>query len=116
MPLPKAKRLYETTGQAIALLRKKRKWSQQKLAEAASLSRASIANIERGHHRIQLHVLYYIAAALEVEPHDLLPHPAKARVDRALPQDIEKKLRTSNEAIAVRRLLVRGKGDAHEDS
>jgi len=116
MSLPQAKGLYEATGQAISVLRKQRKWSQQKLAEAAALSRASIANIERGRHRIQLHVLYDIAAALDVEPHDLLPHPAKSSVERRLPQDIEKKLRTSNEATAVRRLLVRGKGDTHESS
>ena len=110
MPQPRAKTLYAAAGQAIALLRKKRKWSQQKLALAASLSRASIANIERGHHRIQLHVLYDIASALDVDPHDLLPPPGKVTIERPLPEDLENKLKTSKEAAAVRRLLEKGKG------
>ena len=77
--------------------------TQEALAASSHLSRASIANIERGHHRIQLHILYEIAASLEVEPHDLLPHPAKARP--SLPEDVKRQLKTTKEVQAVSRLV-----------
>lgn len=96
--------LYREIGQAIVLLRtrQKPKMSQKSLADAVGISRASIANIERGHHRVQLHVLYDIAVALEVEPHDLLPHNA-SRVTH-LPEDVQKEL-TPRERTAVDRLI-----------
>jgi transcriptional regulator with XRE-family HTH domain len=79
--------------------------SQQTLAEAVGISRASIANIERGHHRVQLHVLYDIAMALEVELHDLLPHPDHQVVQ--LPEDVKKEL-NPRERAAVDRLIRSG--------
>src|SRR5690349_11139285 len=83
--------IYKRVGQAISRLRQKRrprKMSQQELATTVGVSRASIANIEQGRHRIQLHVLYDIAAALELEPHDLLPHIQGDRSGPSLPEDI----------------------------
>src|SRR2546423_15605173 len=100
--------LYREIGRAVSHLRSRRnpKMSQQTLAEAVGVSRASIANIERGHHRVQLHVLYDIATALDVEPHDLLPHPERAQATN-LPTDVSAKL-TQKERIAVDRLLRSG--------
>jgi transcriptional regulator with XRE-family HTH domain len=80
------------------------------LAEAAKISRASIANIERGHHRVQIHVLYEIAAALGVEAHDLLPHATRANAARRLPADVSKKLDPA-EQVAVGRLLDPKQGE-----
>ncbi len=86
--------------------------TQERLAQASGVSRASIANIEQGRHRIQLHVLYDIATALEVEPHDLLPHLRTARPQKRLPQDISSKLNSPKEALAVSRLLEGAKEEA----
>ena len=50
-----------------------RDFTQQALADKVSLTRTSITNIERGRQHIQLHTLYSLAKALEVEVVDLLP-------------------------------------------
>jgi transcriptional regulator with XRE-family HTH domain len=57
------------------LLRKERKgrFSQSELADRVGLSRASIANIERGNQRVPLHMLRVFARELGVEPQALLP-------------------------------------------
>jgi len=98
--------LYQQIGKAIQALRKqhKPKMSQQVLAEAIGVSRASIANIERGYHHVQIHVLYDLSVALEVEPHDLLPHPNNNTVESNLPADVTKEL-NPKERVAVGRLL-----------
>src|SRR4051812_36632308 len=46
--------------------------SQEDLAGAISLTRASVANIERGRQKIMAHTLLDIAAALKVSPSELL--------------------------------------------
>ena len=94
--------------------RRKPKMSQHALAEAVGISRASITNIERGHHRVQIHVLFDISTALEVEPHDLLPHINHTEFENRLPADVTKEL-NAKERIAVGRLLEGGKkGEANE--
>lgn len=48
--------------------------TQAKLAKAVGVSRTSIVNIEAGRQPVYLHHLVVIAAILEVEPADLIPH------------------------------------------
>lgn len=86
--------------------------SQQRLADAVGLSRASIVNIERGRHRIQIHVLYDIALALGVEVYALLPSTDATELADGLPSDFRREL-NPNELAAVGRLLrPRGTNDA----
>lgn len=80
--------------------------SQRALADAVNVSRTSIANIESGRHRVQIHVLYKLAAALGVEPHDLLPHVSKS-VSIIFPQEFTSELNDS-ELAAVGRLVKNG--------
>ena len=47
--------------------------SQGSLGKRVGLSRASVANIEKGRQRIPLHHLYRLAQALGVNAHTLLP-------------------------------------------
>jgi transcriptional regulator with XRE-family HTH domain len=110
--------IYKQTGEAIARMRRRRKprLTQQELANAAGISRASIANIERGRHRIQLHVLYDLAEALEVAPRDLLPDLRERAPRKSLPEDISRKLKTPREALAVSRLLESGRENGNEGS
>ena len=61
-------------GLAIAALRKLRGMSQDRLAEAANISRSHLSSIEAPNivRSFSLEVLYNIADALEVNPGDLL--------------------------------------------
>lgn len=66
--------IYALLGRAIAERRAKSRLTQKQLAEMVGVSRASIANAERGKQTISVHNLYAIAAALEVQSlADLLP-------------------------------------------
>jgi len=108
--------LYRRIGQTIRQLRKRRTppTSQEALAKSVGVSRVSVANMERGHHRIQIHVLYEIAHVLGVEPHDLLPHAEKPAAGTPLPRSFSEAL-SQNEQTAVARLLSserRGGGKA----
>jgi transcriptional regulator with XRE-family HTH domain len=105
--------LYLEIGRVIKQFRLRRapKMSQQGLADAVGMSRASIANIERGLHRVQLHVLYDIATALDVEPHDLLPHQDQQQQSTRVPKDVREDL-SAKEQAAVDRLLRSGKTQA----
>ena len=62
----------EKLGEEVRRLRKAAEMTQEELGEYCALSRASIANIERGHHRIHADTLVDLAVALEVKPCDLL--------------------------------------------
>jgi len=65
---------YEQVGARIAAARRgKRKLTQQALASMVSLSRTSIANIEKGRQNLLLHHFVDIADALQVELSDLVP-------------------------------------------
>lgn len=68
-------------GRRLAQCRKRAGVSQEKLAEALSLTRTSITNIEHGRQPIQLPTLYAIADALGIEPMDLMPGLAKVAVE-----------------------------------
>jgi DNA-binding XRE family transcriptional regulator len=60
--------------------------TQDSLAKSVSLTRTSITNIEKGRQKILLHTLADIAAALSVNPADLIPVPDEQslRFDRML--------------------------------
>ena len=53
--------------------------TQAELAEAVVLSRASVANIERGQQRVQLHVVVRIAEILDMDISELIPRQPTAR-------------------------------------
>ena len=111
-----AEELYRHIGERISNARQQRspKMSQQSLARAVGISRASIANIERGHHRVQIHVLYDIATTLNLDPVDLLPNIQNG-TRSSLPPDLSKDL-SPKERAAVGRLLQDGKEVQRNDS
>lgn len=65
--------VYEAVGARIHELRKQRGMTQDQLASQVDLTRTSITNIEAGRQKILLHTLFELAAALGVEPLELLP-------------------------------------------
>lgn len=68
--------LYEAIGNNIRRIRLRRGITQEALAGLTSLSRASIANIEKGRQRLLVHTLWEIARALDVDPGELFPRTA----------------------------------------
>jgi transcriptional regulator with XRE-family HTH domain len=79
--------LYAALGRRIAKLRKDRGLTQAGLAGLLGLTRASIANIERGRQKFLVHTVLQLVAALRVSPNDLLAGlgaPANAPLDALL--------------------------------
>jgi len=60
-------------GKLVRARRKKLDLTQDDLAQRVNLKRTSITNIEKGRQKIQLHTLFDLAAALEVDPVTLIP-------------------------------------------
>lgn len=58
--------IYEAFGSALATRRKEMGLTQAALATRVGMSRASIANIERGRQNVLLHHVYRLAEALEI--------------------------------------------------
>jgi transcriptional regulator with XRE-family HTH domain len=69
--------LYELIGQEVKKLRKTLHMTQRRLAEDASVARASIANLEAGRQRLPLDQLVKIANVLNVDYRALLPDPMR---------------------------------------
>jgi transcriptional regulator with XRE-family HTH domain len=79
--------LYVALGRRIAKLRKDRGLTQAGLAGVLGLTRASIANIERGRQKFLVHTVLQLVAALGVSPNKLLAGlgaPAHAQLDALL--------------------------------
>lgn len=64
--------IYPLIGDAIRSRRKHLSLTQDKLAAALQISRASLANIEAGRQKVLVHHLYDIAEALQLDVKDLL--------------------------------------------
>jgi transcriptional regulator with XRE-family HTH domain len=67
--------LYKYIGKKIKHIRDNANLTQEELAKAINVSRASIANYESGNQSIYISDLYKIAAHLNMEIIDFLPHP-----------------------------------------
>lgn len=65
--------IYENFGRLVAERRKRSKITQEAFAKALNLSRASIANIERGKQAVQLHLIFQIATILNAEVQEFIP-------------------------------------------
>ena len=78
--------IYVVLGKQIAARRRALRMTQSDLAEQVKMSRASVANIERGRQSVLLHHLYRFAEALDVSKvADLVPQVA---VDLGVREDL----------------------------
>ena len=76
--------IYRLIGSRIAAKRKDLRLKQVEVAEQIGLTRASLANIEKGRQRIMLHQVYKIAEALKTDSIlDLVP----ARFTASVPDE-----------------------------
>lgn len=66
--------IYRIIGAGLAARRKKLRLKQAEVADQIGLTRASLANIERGRQKLMLHQIYKLATALDVDSiTDLVP-------------------------------------------
>jgi transcriptional regulator with XRE-family HTH domain len=77
--------LHKRIGLFIAARRNSLDMKQEQLAASVGISRASVANIERGRQSVLVHHLYAIAKALGLQPSELLPQIDDVETDEALP-------------------------------
>ncbi len=68
----KVPQIYKTLGQSITTLRRNSEITQQQLADAVGISRASVANIERGEQRVFLDQAVAIASFFKLKGVDKL--------------------------------------------
>lgn len=82
--------LYQLIAKNVVSARRLADLTQEKLALKAGVSRATIASIELCRQNVPIHVLFQIAAALEISPSDLLP--SLREVPRMASGDIDMKI------------------------
>lgn len=70
------KAFYTAFGRMLSEMRRKKRISQEMLADELGLSRTSITNIEKGRQPVQLYALYVIARLLGTDVKELLPSAA----------------------------------------
>ena len=71
----KSELIYRHIASLIKSRRKQLRLTQDKLAKRLAMSRASLASIETGRQNVQVHQLYVLATALDLEPRDFLLAP-----------------------------------------
>jgi transcriptional regulator with XRE-family HTH domain len=98
--------LYEALGALIRRRRRALDLTQDKLAGRLGISRGALANIETGRQNILLHQLVRLAAALEMDIHELLPVQQKsADADQSKDLPLPKGL-TAEQKTQVAQLLT----------
>lgn len=69
--------IYRDFGRAVAERRRAIELTQEQVAQAIGLSRASLANIERGNQKVFLHQILALTKALRLDSaHDIVPTKA----------------------------------------
>lgn len=91
-----ASNLYKDMGGLIRRQRRALDLTQAKLAARLGISRGALANIETGRQNIFVHQLYRLAAALELNVHDLLPVPTDVSIQDLLPRTAKEAGRTQS--------------------
>lgn len=72
--------IYRAFGQAVAARRRAIPKTQEQVAREIGLSRASLANIERGSQKVFLHQILALSKALDLESaHEIVPTKAPER-------------------------------------
>ncbi|GAA2571903.1 helix-turn-helix domain-containing protein [Pseudonocardia hydrocarbonoxydans] len=63
---------YSAVGRRVKVARTSANMTQLELSKQTGLTRSSIANLEAGRQRVQIHVLALIAGCLSIDPSDLI--------------------------------------------
>jgi len=98
LPMPA---MYRDVGRLVRAFRRKRKLSQEALAQRVGHTRTSITNIEAGRQRIPLDLVYKFANVLEIEVRELIPVSVAS-----LPPEVEKKVPKQYDDAQLRALKL----------
>ena len=79
--------LYASLGRNLSARRRELRKTQAEIAKAIGLSRASLANIERGKQKVLLNQVYRLANALELDDVRVLLPLGKISLKAAVPFD-----------------------------
>lgn len=90
--------LYTRFGRQLRTARRDAGLTQEEVAERVGLTRTSITNIERGMQHISLRQLYLLAAAVGLQPAQLLPDHDGA-IEELLPEHALKALKKDAEGL-----------------
>ena len=86
--------------------------TQQQLANAVGLSRAAIANIERGRQQILVHTLHAIAEACNVPVQSLFPESPQtknANFDKnTVKEELKKKVSKKDARTILKKIWIQG--------
>lgn len=102
------KRLYSDVGSRVRAAREDRGVTQLTLSEKIGLTRSSVANLERGHQRIPLHILALIAEVLDVALFDLMPERLSRVDDVEMFPNVKDELARVPESADTARRFVEG--------
>ncbi len=94
--------LYAVLGGKLKEARRKAGLTQDQLARRVSLSRTSITNIESGTQAVQIHQLYQMAAAMGVQPQELLPAQDSVVIETPVPKRLLRSLDEDEQAWVQR--------------
>jgi DNA-binding XRE family transcriptional regulator len=85
--------LYRVVGKDIRERRKEMNMTQSRLAAEVGVLRTSVTNIETGHQKPPLHLLFKICAVLDIEAKSILPQNSEVvRLD-AVPVQLDGEVR-----------------------
>lgn len=99
--------LPEMVGKRIREYRKKKNWTQEQLAEAASLHYSYIGGVERGDRNISLETLEKIALALDIPAGELFRPDEILDKQQLLDEHMKLVSRRSAEEIALITRIIR---------
>ena len=88
-----SERINSLFGAKLASLRRGKGVSQTALGRRLSLSRTTIANLERGTQNVQLHQVFAFAQALDADPAILIPKSQELEPNEATPGRLLETLR-----------------------
>jgi transcriptional regulator with XRE-family HTH domain len=94
---------YLQLGETIKKCREEKKITQDKLAKYLGLSRVSIANIEKGRQRVQVHTLIEISESLEVPINELVYQENNSILEKKIRKEI--KLEDSDSYDNIKELI-----------
>lgn len=86
--------IYTTFGRKVRTRREELRMTQADLSARIGLSRASIANIERGRQAVLLHQFLALSEALALSPMGLIPSTKPADSQPDLPKEVIKFMQT----------------------
>ena len=103
--------IYEEFGRGLRSARKAANLTQEALAERVGLSRTSITNIEKGRQHVSLHILFSLAAAVVVEPVELLPQKESAYKLEMIDQELLKGTELGQEGKEWLQRIIKARGE-----